>query len=76
MVRFYNFHFLANHSVSFVMEFMANGSLKKRLNELEADKVIMTACLTDLEAGFSPGVKLPLQIRTGAADIRWVKPGS
>ena len=38
VVTFHNFHFLKNKSVSFVMEFMKNGSLKKRLNELETEQ--------------------------------------
>ena len=36
VVKFYDFKLLRNRSISFVIEFMSNGSLKKRLNELEA----------------------------------------
>ena len=43
VVTFYNFHFLPNKAVSFVMEFMVHGSLKRRLNELEAEQGDVTA---------------------------------
>ena len=38
VVKFYNVYLVPKQSVSIVMEFMANGSLKQRLNDLEAEK--------------------------------------
>ena len=38
VVKFYNFMVIPNQSVSFLMEHMANGSLKQRLNKLEAEQ--------------------------------------